>query len=56
MALLPEIKRERGRSELARFRNEMDNLFHGFFEDWDRPIWKHVHWRAIPLCGKATGI
>ncbi len=56
MALLPEIKRERGRSELARFRNEMDNLFHSFFEDWDWPVWKHVHWPVVDVADNENEI
>ncbi len=56
MALLPEIKRERGKSELARLRNEMDNLFRSFFEDWDWPAWKHVHWPAIDVADNENEI
>jgi len=56
MALLPEIRREKGRSELARFRNEMDNLFHSFFEDGDWPAWKHVHWPAVDVADNENEI
>jgi HSP20 family protein len=49
MALLPVIKRERVGNELTRFRNEMDNLFHSFFENKDWPIWEHIHWPAVDV-------
>jgi len=56
MALLSEIKRERGRSELVRFHNEMDNLFHSFFGDWNWPAWEHVHWPAVDVADNENEI
>jgi hypothetical protein len=37
MILLPVKKTEKGRTELARLHNEMDNLIGSFFGDWDWP-------------------
>ena len=47
MALVPVRKRER--SDLARLRDEMDELVSGFFEGWDVPFWGHRHWPAIDI-------
>jgi len=52
MVLLPVKKTERGRSELARLHDEMDNLIGGFFGDWDWPVWSRSHWPAIDIAEK----
>ena len=49
MALLPVKKVERGRSELARLHDEMDNLIGSFFGDWDWPVWGRSRWPAIDI-------
>lgn len=43
MALLPVRRKERERGSLARFHDEVDDLFRGFFEDWDWPVWSRGH-------------
>ena len=54
MALIPirkrEIERERG--PLARLHNEVDDLFRGFLEDWELPIWGRSRWPAIDVAEK----
>jgi len=50
MALVPA--RKRGKNELARLHNEMDNLIGSFFGDWEWPAWGHVHWPAIDIAEK----
>jgi len=52
MTLLPIKKTERGRSELARLHDEMDNLIGGFFGDWDWPVWGRGRWPAIDIAEK----
>ena len=52
MVLLPVKRTERGRSELARLHDEMDNLIGGFFGDWDRPVWGRSYWPAIDIAEK----
>jgi HSP20 family protein len=52
MTLLPVKKTERGRSELARLHDEMDNLIGGFFGDWDWPALGRVRWPAIDIAEK----
>jgi len=49
MALVPIRKRDRGRNALARMHDEMDDLFRGFFEDWDLPILGRGRWPAIDV-------
>ncbi len=49
MTLLPVKKTERGRSELARLHDEMDNLVGSFFGDWDWPAWGRSRWPAIDI-------
>jgi len=49
MALLPVKKTERGRSELARLHDEMDNLIGSFFGDSDWPVWGHRRWPALDI-------
>ena len=45
MALVPA--RKRGRNEMARLHDEMDNLLGRFFGDWEWPILAHTHWPAL---------
>ena len=52
MALLPVKKSERGRNELARLHDEMDNLIGSFFGDWDWPVWGHGRWPAVDVVEK----
>lgn len=47
MALLPVRRRERG--PLARFHDEVDHLFRGFFDDWELPAWDYGRWPAIGI-------
>ena len=49
MALLPVKKTERGRSELARLHDEMDNLIGSFFGDWDWPVLGRSRWPALDI-------
>lgn len=50
MTLLPVKKTEKGRSELARLHDEMDNLIGSFFGDWSWPVWGR--WPAIDIAEK----
>lgn len=54
MALIPIRKREteRERGPLARLHNEVDDLFRGFFEDWELPVWGRSRWPAIDVAEK----
>ena len=52
MVLLPVKKTERGRNELVRLHNEMDNLIGSIFGDLDRPVWGRGHWPAIDIAEK----
>jgi HSP20 family protein len=49
MALLPVRRREGERGPLARLHNEMDDLFKGFFSDWDGPFWGRSRWPALDV-------
>jgi len=49
MALLPVRRKERERGSLARFHDEVDDLFRGFFEDWELPAWGRGRWPAIDI-------
>jgi HSP20 family protein len=49
MALLPVHKRQSQRTPLARLHEEMDDLFHGFFRDWDFPSLEYRHWPAVDI-------
>jgi HSP20 family protein len=49
MALLPVRRKEKDRSELARLHSDMDDLFHGFFDDWDGPFMKRARWPVIDV-------
>jgi len=49
MALLPVKRKEKDRSELARLHRDMDDLFRGFFSDWDWPSWPAAGWPAIDI-------
>lgn len=50
MALLP-IRRREPRA-LSRLHDEMDDLFKGFFEDWELPVWHRGRWPAIDIAEK----
>jgi len=52
MVLLPVKKTERGRSELARLHDEMDDLIGSFFGDWGWPTLEHRRWPAIDIAEK----
>jgi HSP20 family protein len=47
MALLPE--KRRGRGELARLHDEMDNLLGRFFGDWEWPVFGQARWPALDV-------
>jgi HSP20 family protein len=49
MATLPVRKREREQGALARLHNEMDDLFRGFFHDWDLPALGRGRWPALDI-------
>ena len=49
MALLPVKRRERDRSELARFHSGMDDLFNSFFGGWDSPFLAQGRWPALDI-------
>ena len=49
MTLVPVKKRERGRGELTRLHEEMDDLFRSYFEPCAAPVWGHRHWPAIDI-------
>lgn len=49
MALLPVRRREGDRSSLSRLHDEMDDLFKGFFGDWDGPPWSRNRWPALDI-------
>ena len=49
MALVPVRKRERGKGELTRLHEEMDDLFRSFFEPWGTPGLVHQHLPAIDI-------
>ena len=46
---LPVRKRESGRGELTRFRDEMDDLFRSFFGDWNLPASGATRWPVIDV-------
>ena len=48
MAFLPERKRER-RGDLSRLHEEVDDLFHSFFEPWEMPGMRQNRWPAIDI-------
>ena len=52
MALLPVKRKEGGRGSLTRLHDEMDDLFRGFFSDWDWPVWSGSRWPAIDIAEK----
>jgi HSP20 family protein len=47
MSALPVRKRER--STLARLHEEMDDLFRGFFQDWELPVWGRGRWPVVDI-------
>jgi HSP20 family protein len=49
VAMLPVRRRERDRGSLTRLHNEMDDLFRGFFDDCDAPLWRRGQWPAIDI-------
>ena len=49
MASLPIRKRDSGRGELARFRNEIDDLFQSFLGDWSLPAWTTSRWPVLDV-------
>jgi HSP20 family protein len=55
MALVPWNNR-RGRNELARLHDEMDNLFDGFFRGLDRPFAGYKAWPAIDVAEKDEAV
>jgi len=50
MAPVPVRKTERGRNELARLHDDMDDLIRSFFfEDWSMPLWRRSRWPTIDV-------
>jgi len=49
MALLPVRRKERDRSELARFHSGIDDLFNSFFNGWDSPFLAQGRWPALDI-------
>jgi len=49
MALVPIRKRQTDRGTLTSLHNQMDDLFRGFFEDWDLPAWRRAAWPALDI-------
>ena len=49
MTLVPVKKRERGRGELTRLHEDMDDLFRSFFEPWEMQTWARSRWPAIDI-------
>lgn len=49
MALLPTKRKESQNSSLARLHDEVDDLFKGFFGDWDWPKWSRERWPALDI-------
>lgn len=47
--LIPVKKREAPQRELARFHNEIDDLFHGFLNDWGLPTNTTSRWPVIDI-------
>ena len=41
--------KKRGRGELARLHDEIDNLLGRFLGDWDRPALSRTHWTALDV-------
>jgi HSP20 family protein len=52
MALVPVRKRERGRGDLARLHDEMDDLLSSFFEPWETSFWGRGRWPVIDIAEK----
>ena len=52
MVLVPARRRARQGSALTRLHDEMDDLFRGFFEDWELPVWSRGRWPAIDIAEK----
>ena len=51
MALLPVRRRDRETETtgLARLHRDMDDLFRGFFTDWDLPTWRTSPWPVVDV-------
>lgn len=52
MVLLPVRRRDRESENtgMARLHRDMDDLFRGFFGDWDLPMRRTSHWPAVDVC------
>lgn len=49
MALLSTKRKEKNADPLARFHEEIDDLFGDFFNDWDIPLSKRNRWPALDI-------
>ena len=49
MALLATKRKEKNADPLARFHEEIDDLFGDFFNDWDIPLSKRNRWPALDI-------
>jgi HSP20 family protein len=56
MAIIPVRKGERGRSELARLHDEMDDLISGFFGGGEWPSFGRGTWPAIDIADRENDI
>ena len=54
MTLMPVKKREAPQRELARFHNDIDDLFSSFFTDWGLPVSSMTRWPAIDIANQET--
>lgn len=54
MTLMPIKKREAPQRELTRFHNEIDDLFHNFFQDFGVPVSGMTRWPAIDIANLET--
>jgi len=54
MALLPT--RRRGRSELTRLHDEMDDLVRSFFGEWEPPFFERTRWPAVDVEDKENEV
>ncbi len=52
MTLMPVKKREAPQREIARFHNDIDDLFNSFFTDWGLPVSGMTRWPAIDIANQ----
>ena len=52
MSLVPVKRRDNESSDLARAHRQVDDLFSGFFQDWDRPMRSSRNWPVMDIVEK----